>query len=251
VAFDCLRIKQSRQLLAIGISRCLGAETSRSPPSNFRDASALLALRPGLTPNRDFYLTAVPGESKNTHLGYWIREQRRQLISPLCQARQTQSKTRDFYFVGCFYLKRWRLLPQTMAMSAAGYERQRDNCSSSLGECITRNPLPGRPANHRMRQSKRGESQQMKAQKYVVFINFVHNKSVAHVEDCGSVKGWGGETTALGGWLGPYPSRQDAERVGQLSGKPFHWCGRCHGESSLHSFSRPRSKPVVQELSHA
>ena len=89
----------------------------------------------------------------------------------------------------------------------------------------------------------------MKAQKYVVFINFVHNKSVAHVEDCGSVKGWGGETTASGGWLGPYPSRKDAERVGQLSGKPFHWCGRCRGQSSLHNFTRLKSKPLVHELS--
>jgi hypothetical protein len=91
----------------------------------------------------------------------------------------------------------------------------------------------------------------MKAEKYVVFINFVHNKSVAHVEGCGSVKGWGGETTAAGGWLGPYPSRKDAERVGQLSGKPFHWCGHCRGESAVHGVPRLKSKALVHQLSRA
>ena len=88
----------------------------------------------------------------------------------------------------------------------------------------------------------------MKVERYVVFINFVHNKSVAHVENCGSVKGSGGATTAAGGWLGPYASRKDAERVGQLSGKPFHWCGRCRRQSPLPAVSQPKKWTLVQEF---
>ncbi|MBV9182085.1 MAG: hypothetical protein JO356_12315 [Acidobacteria bacterium] len=91
----------------------------------------------------------------------------------------------------------------------------------------------------------------MKAQQYVVFINFAHNKSVAHIEGCGSVKGWGGETTAAGGWLGPYRSRKDAERVGQLSGKPFHWCGRCRGQSPRQSLPRLTARLHLDALTQA
>jgi len=66
-------------------------------------------------------------------------------------------------------------------------------------------------------------------QRYIVYVNGPNGKSVGHVESCGSTRIWGGATTAAGGWLGPYNSRQEAERAGQLSGKPFHWCGHCHG----------------------
>ena len=32
-------------------------------------------------------------------------------------------------------------------------------------------------------------------------------------------------------WLGPFGSRDAAESAAKLSGKSFHWCGRCGGFS--------------------
>ena len=64
-------------------------------------------------------------------------------------------------------------------------------------------------------------------QRYIVYINDPNHKSVGHLETCPHAKIWGGETTAAGGWLGPFGSREEAETAGQLSGNPFHWCGHC------------------------
>jgi hypothetical protein len=62
---------------------------------------------------------------------------------------------------------------------------------------------------------------------YTVYINSPHNKSVGHIVGCRNAKVWGGKTTAAGGHVGPYNTRQQAELLGKMSGKPFHWCGIC------------------------
>ena len=67
------------------------------------------------------------------------------------------------------------------------------------------------------------------AHRYLVYVNGPNRKSVGHIENCGSVKIWGGATTAAGVWLGPFDTRREAENAGRLSGKPFHWCGHCRG----------------------
>ena len=67
----------------------------------------------------------------------------------------------------------------------------------------------------------------MAEKSYWVYVNVVHKKSVGHVEPCGSIKLWGGETTGTGTWLGPFKSTEDAEAAGKVSGEPFHWCGNC------------------------
>jgi hypothetical protein len=64
-------------------------------------------------------------------------------------------------------------------------------------------------------------------QQYIVYINDPNNKAIGHVETCGSVKIWGGQTTGAGGWSPSFNSRKEAELFGKLSGNPFHWCGHC------------------------
>jgi len=68
---------------------------------------------------------------------------------------------------------------------------------------------------------------QMTTPRYIVYINDPNQKSVGHVETYPHAKIWGGETTAAGGWLGPFGSREEAEHAGQQSGNPFNWCGHC------------------------
>jgi len=63
--------------------------------------------------------------------------------------------------------------------------------------------------------------------RYIVYVNDLNNKSVGHLETCPHAKVWGGHTTAAGGWVGPYDSKEEAELAGKMSGKPFHWCGHC------------------------
>ena len=69
------------------------------------------------------------------------------------------------------------------------------------------------------------------ASRYIVYVNDPHKKSVGHVESCPHTKIWGGETTKAGGWIGPFSSREQARRAGELSGNPFRWCGHCGGKS--------------------
>jgi hypothetical protein len=84
-----------------------------------------------------------------------------------------------------------------------------------------------RPVRSRgLEELKRRESR-MANLRYIIYINDPNNKSVGHVEQCPHAKIWGGETTAAGGWLGPFGSREAVETLGQLSGNPFHWCGHC------------------------
>jgi hypothetical protein len=71
----------------------------------------------------------------------------------------------------------------------------------------------------------------MNKKRYTVYVNHPHNEAVGHVEGCPHAKVWGGETTGAGGHVGPLGSREEAEHVGRLSGKPFKWCGHCSKKS--------------------
>jgi hypothetical protein len=64
---------------------------------------------------------------------------------------------------------------------------------------------------------------------FVVYVNHPNNKTVGHSAACGSVAQMGGGTRGTGGWLGPFDSREKAEKAAKVTGKPFHWCGHCGG----------------------
>jgi hypothetical protein len=62
---------------------------------------------------------------------------------------------------------------------------------------------------------------------YDVYLNYVQKKAIGHKVSCRHYKKHGGAQLKTGKWIGPFRTRAVAEKLGGISGFPFHWCPKC------------------------